>query len=237
MNDLRKKYNLARRAKNQANYRARKEREWAAMSWQNSQTWIKTAADAKAQALTAEREARAARDALRAGERNIERQNMLLAELQRELSIARGQLEDALAREAKGNNGTERLNDLRMRLKEARKNREEALQLTAANKSALHERDKTIEGLRRFSENDKRRIQCLESQVEQLEKALEIERATMQTYKEEAYAKALRDTKPHDVPPMTQRHARECARQARIEPHARPWWQRLVWWPKSDGSR
>lgn len=154
--DMRTKYRRARQAKNQANLRARKERELAARSWQNSQTWMKTAADAKAQALTAEREARAAREALRARERNIERQNLLLAELQRELTITRGQLEDALAREAQ------------------------------------------------------------------------------------------RDIQPHDVPPMTNHDFCECARlareatelaMARIEPHTRPWWQRLVWWPKSDGGR
>ena len=156
MDDLRKKYQRARQAKNQANCRARKDREWAERSWQNSQTWMKTAADAKAQALTAEREARAARVALRARERNIERQNLLLAELQRELTITRGQLEDALERGAR------------------------------------------------------------------------------------------RDIQPHDEPPMAQHHACECASlareatelaMARIEPHARPWWQRLVWWPKSDRSR
>lgn len=152
MDDMRTKYQLARRAKNQANYRARKEREWAEKSWQNSQRWIKAAADAKAQALTAEREARAAREAVALKDRAIHRQLQRITELERQLDIARAML-------------------------------------------ATYER---------------------------------------------------RDTASHDATPMTHGHACECARQAReateravarIEPHARPWWSRLLWWPKSDGGR
>lgn len=156
MDDLRTKYRRARQAKNQANLRAREERRNAEASLQAEGYWRRRAAEANAQTTAAEREARAAREALRARERSIERQSLLLAELQREVTITRGQLEDALAREAR------------------------------------------------------------------------------------------RDTKQHDVPPMLALQpgggvtiAREATERAmaRIEPHARPWWQRLVWWPKNDGGR
>lgn len=101
MDDLRTKYRRARQAKNQANLRAREERRNAEASLQAEGYWRRRAAEANAQTTTAEREARAAREALRARDRNIERQSLLLAELQRDLSLVRGQLEDALAREAR----------------------------------------------------------------------------------------------------------------------------------------
>jgi len=75
--------------------------------------------------------------------------------------------------------------------------------------------------------------------ITELERQLDIARAMLATYER-------RDTASHDATPMTQGPACECSRQAReateravarIEPHARPWWSRLLWWPKSDGCR
>jgi len=152
MDDMRTKYNRARWAKNQANCRAREERRNASASLAAEGYWRRRASEANAQTAAAEREARAAREAVALKDRAIHRQLQRITELERQLDIARAML-------------------------------------------ATYER---------------------------------------------------RDTASHDATPMTQGHACECARQAseateravaRIEPHARPWWHRLVWWPKSDRSR
>lgn len=92
MDDLRTKYERARRAKNQANYRAREERRNAEACRLATDYMRRRASEANAQTTAAEREARAAREAVALKDRAIHRQLQRITELERQLDIARAML-------------------------------------------------------------------------------------------------------------------------------------------------
>ena len=92
MDDLRTKYNPARRAKNQANCRAREERRNAEASRKATDYMRRLASEANAQTVAAEREARAAREAVVLKERAIHSQLMRINDLERQLDVARATL-------------------------------------------------------------------------------------------------------------------------------------------------
>ena len=92
MDDYRTKYNRARKAKNKANQRTREERRRVEASQQATDYWSRRAAESNCQTAEAEREARAAREAVALKDRAIHRQLQRINELERQLDIARSML-------------------------------------------------------------------------------------------------------------------------------------------------